>query len=47
MLGLLFLGFQDRTDFHPEHSGFLLWRRQLEAALLGLRRASALAAGKA
>lgn len=42
LLGALFLGFQGRSDFQPEAPGFVLWRRQLEAALLGLRRARAM-----
>jgi FixJ family two-component response regulator len=38
VLGLLCLGFQERNLFHPEDPAFVLWRRQLEAALHGLRR---------
>ncbi len=38
LLGALFLGFEERSSFHPEAPAFLLWRRQLEAALHGLHR---------
>jgi FixJ family two-component response regulator len=38
ILGAICLGFQERNAFHPEDPGFVLWRRQLEAALHGLRR---------
>jgi len=43
-LGAIFLGFNDRTSFHPDTPAFVLWRRQLEAALHGLHRARALVA---
>jgi CheY-like chemotaxis protein len=36
--GAVYLGFQERSGFHPEDRIFVLWRRQLEAALHGLRR---------
>ncbi|BDU72089.1 response regulator [Mesoterricola silvestris] len=42
LLGALFVGFDERSSFHPETPAFLLWRRQLEAALHGLNRARAL-----
>ena len=42
LLGALFVGFEERSSFHPEAPAFLLWRRQLEAALHGLHRARAL-----
>ena len=38
LLGAIGLGFQERNAFHPEDPAFVLWRRQLEAALHGLRR---------
>ncbi len=38
LLGALFLGFEDRTSFHPDNPAFVLWRRELEAALHGLHR---------
>jgi len=38
LLGAVCLGFQERNAFHPDDPGFVLWRRQLEAALHGLRR---------
>ena len=38
VLGAICLGFEERNGFHPEDSAFVLWRRQLEAALYGLRR---------
>ena len=38
LLGALCLGFRERNAFHPDDPGFVLWRRQLEAALHGLRR---------
>lgn len=41
VLGVLFVGFQERSSFHPEAEAFVLWRRQLEAALHGLHRARA------
>jgi FixJ family two-component response regulator len=37
-LGAVFLGFGGRNAFHPEDPTFLLWRRQVEAALHGLGR---------
>jgi FixJ family two-component response regulator len=37
-LGAIYLGFQERDPFHPDEPAFVLWRKQLEAALLGLRR---------
>ena len=43
ILGAIGLGFQERNTFHPEDPAFVLWRRQLEAALHGLRRARDLA----
>jgi len=38
VLGALYLGFGERGPFQPEDKVFVLWRRQLEAALHGLRR---------
>jgi FixJ family two-component response regulator len=38
VLGAIGLGFQERNAFHPDDQAFVLWRRQLEAALHGLRR---------
>ena len=38
LLGAICLGFQERNAFQPEDPAFVLWRRQLEAALYGLRR---------
>ena len=38
LLGAIGLGFPERSGFNPEDPAFVLWRRQLEAALLGLRR---------
>ncbi|MDR3671828.1 MAG: response regulator [Holophaga sp.] len=38
LLGVVCLGFQERSGFHPDDPAFVLWRRQLEAALHGLRR---------
>jgi len=38
VLGAVCLGFEERNAFHPEDPAFVLWRRQLEAALHGLRR---------
>jgi FixJ family two-component response regulator len=38
LLGAVCLGFQERNAFHPEEPDFVLWRRQLEAALHGLWR---------
>jgi len=38
MLGAICLGFEERNAFQPEDPSFVLWRRQLEAALHGLRR---------
>ncbi len=49
-LGMLVLGFDGRSAFYPSDRSFLLWKRQLESALLGLHRALALGrmlAGKA
>ena len=40
-LGAIFLGFRERNSFHPDDPLFVLWRRQLEAALHGLRRTRA------
>jgi FixJ family two-component response regulator len=37
-LGALYLGFDERSGFQPEDPSFVLWRRQLEAALHGLCR---------
>jgi FixJ family two-component response regulator len=37
-LGLICLGFEERNAFFPDDPAFVLWRRQLEAALHGLRR---------
>ncbi len=45
LLGALFLGFEERSSFHPDDPAFVLWRRQLEAALHGLRRARLHGAG--
>ncbi len=41
-LGVLVLGFDGRSAFYPSDRSFLLWKRQLESALLGLHRAQAL-----
>ena len=38
LLGAIYLGFRERAPFHPDDPAFVLWRSQLEAALLGLRR---------
>ena len=38
LLGAVYLGFPERDPFHPDDPAFVLWRKQLEAALLGLRR---------
>jgi FixJ family two-component response regulator len=38
LLGAVCLGFQERSGFLPDDPAFGLWRRQLEAALHGLRR---------
>jgi len=38
ILGAVCLGFRERNAFHPEDPPFVLWRRQLEAALHGLLR---------
>jgi len=38
VLGAIYLGFQERNAFDPADPVFVLWRRQLEAALHGLRR---------
>lgn len=40
-LGALFLGFEVRSAFHPEDALFVLWRKQLEAALYSLSRTRA------
>jgi hypothetical protein len=42
LLGALFIGFDDRSSFHPEAPSFTLWHRQVEAALHGLHRTRAL-----
>ena len=44
LLAGLHLGFEERNGFHPLDTSFVLWRRQVEAALLGLRRARSLVA---
>jgi len=36
-LGIAYLGFEERTAFHPKDSSFLFWQAQVEAALHGLR----------
>jgi FixJ family two-component response regulator len=36
-LGLVYLGFEERSAFHPKDPSFLFWRLQVEAALHGLR----------
>lgn len=41
-LAMLVLGFDGRSAFYPSDRSFLLWKRQLESALLGLHRALAL-----
>jgi len=41
LLGALFVGFEDRSSFHPEAPDFVLWRRQVEAALNALYRTRA------
>jgi len=38
LLGAIGIGFEERNSFNPEDPSFVLWRRQLEAALHGLRR---------
>jgi len=38
LLGAVGLAFQERSGFNPADPAFVLWRRQLEAALHGLRR---------
>ena len=38
VLGAIYLGFQERNAFDPADPVFVLWRRQLEAALHGLWR---------
>jgi DNA-binding response OmpR family regulator len=38
LFGAVYLGFPERTAFHPDETTFVLWRRQVEAALNGLRR---------
>lgn len=40
-VGALFLGFEERSAFHPEDPAFDLWKRQLEAALHALHCARA------
>ena len=47
LLGAIYLGFDDRSSFHPEQPAFAVWRRQLEAALHGLHRTRALVAQEA
>jgi FixJ family two-component response regulator len=42
-LAMLILGFDGRSSFYPSDRSFLLWKRQVESALLGLHRAHALA----
>ena len=42
-LAMLILGFDGRSSFYPSDRSFLLWKRQMESALLGLHRAHALA----
>jgi FixJ family two-component response regulator len=42
-LAMLVLGFDGRSSFYPSDRSFLLWKRQMESALLGLHRAHALA----
>ncbi len=42
-LAMLVLGFDGRSSFYPSDRSFLLWKRQMESALLGLHRAMALA----
>ncbi len=42
-LAMLILGFDGRSSFYPSDRSFLLWKRQMESALLGLHRALALA----
>ena len=44
LLGAIYVGFEERSSFHPGTQAFLLWRRQVEAALHALHRARALAA---
>jgi hypothetical protein len=43
LLGAVYLGFKERRAFQLEDPAFVLWRRQLEAALHGLRRTRELA----
>jgi len=43
LLGAVYLGFKERRAFHLEDPAFVLWRRQLEAALHGLHRTRELA----
>jgi FixJ family two-component response regulator len=38
LFGAVYLGFPERSTFQPEDQAFVLWRRQLEAALNGLKR---------
>ncbi len=42
-LAMLILGFDGRSSFYPSDRSFLLWKRQMESALLGLHRAHMLA----
>jgi hypothetical protein len=35
-MAAVFLGFKERSVFHPEDPAFILWRSQVEAALHGL-----------
>ncbi len=42
-LAMLILGFDGRSSFYPSDRSFLLWKRQMESALLGLHRTHALA----
>jgi len=38
LMAALFLGFEERSSFHPEEASFELWRKHLEAALYSLLR---------
>ena len=38
ILGAVYLEFKERHYFQADEPAFVLWRRQLEAALQGLRR---------
>ena len=42
-LAMLILGFDGRSAFYPSDRSFLLWKRQMESALLGLHRSYTLA----